>query len=103
VASAPPTSIDSPLSCRHGGSVPEASSQLIIWPLIAAFSWHEYMRRARHASTSELPEILVARVKMTDSAGFGPERASGVSDVLARRVRRRRRHGASTLRPRASP
>jgi hypothetical protein len=60
VASAPPTSIDSPLSCRHGGSVPEASSQLIIWPLIAAFSWHEYMRRARHASTSELPEILVA-------------------------------------------
>jgi hypothetical protein len=37
VASAPPTSIDSPLPCRHGASVPDASSHLIIWPLIAPF------------------------------------------------------------------
>ncbi|HLQ48965.1 MAG TPA: hypothetical protein VK233_08320, partial [Candidatus Dormibacteraeota bacterium] len=63
---APPASIDPPLARCHNVSVPDGSSPPIIWPLIARFSWHEYMRRARPASTSELPEILVARVKSTD-------------------------------------
>ena len=64
------------------------------WPFRAfGYSWHEYMGHANRVSSPDLPGILVRRVGCIDSAGFGPERASDVSDVLARRVPVRRQHG----------
>ena len=105
----PPTSIDSPLPGRHGGKVPEASSQPIIWPLIAPFSWHEYMGHVRCEPTSELPEILMARVGLTDSGGVGPGWTSDASDVLAAResaaaeARGAGPERGQPVKPRASP